>query len=46
MILVGQRLYQVAITTPREERASAEMVEAYQAMADKFLNSFKLVKKK
>jgi hypothetical protein len=46
MLLVGQRMYQVAITTPREDGASLEMVEAYRAMADKFLNSFRLIKKK
>ena len=45
MLLVGQRMYQVAITTPREEGASAEMVKQYETMADKFLNSFKLLKK-
>lgn len=45
MLLVGQRMYQVAITTPREEGASAEMVKQYETMADKFLNSFKLKKK-
>jgi hypothetical protein len=45
MLLVGQRMYQVAITTPREEGASAERVKQYEAMADKFLNSFKLMKK-
>jgi len=46
MFLVGQRLYQVAITTPREEGKSAEIVAAYQAMSEKFLNSFKLNKKR
>ncbi len=46
MLLVGQRMYQIAITTPREEGTSAEMVKAYETMADKFLNSFKLLKKK
>lgn len=45
MLLVGQRMYQVAITTPREEGASVEMVKQYETMADKFLNSFKLLKK-
>ena len=46
MLLVGQRMYQVAITTPREEGTSAEMVKAYETMADKFLSSFKLIEKK
>jgi hypothetical protein len=45
MFLVGQRMYQVAITTPREEGATPEMVKQYETMADKFLNSFKLLKK-
>lgn len=45
MILVGQRMYQVAITTPREEGAQAEAIKQYETMADKFLNSFKLLKK-
>lgn len=44
MLLVGQRLYQVAITTPREDNLSAEMVKSYEATADKFLKSFKLIK--
>jgi hypothetical protein len=46
MILVGQRMYQLAITTPREEGAPAETAKLYDTMADKFLNSFKLLKKK
>lgn len=46
ILLVGQRLYQVAITTPGEEGKSSEMVAAYQAMSDRFLNSFKLNKKR
>lgn len=46
MLLVGQRMYQVAITTPREQGTSAEIVKAYETMADKFLNSFKLIEKK
>ena len=45
MYLVGQRLYQVAITTPPEQGMAAEMIKTYAAMADKFLNSFKVVKK-
>lgn len=45
MLLVGQRLYQVAITTPREEGASAERIKEYQTMADRFLDSFKLIKR-
>lgn len=42
MILVGQRLYQVAITTPGEEGASSKDLKTYQEMSDKFLNSFKV----
>ena len=45
MILVGQRLYQLAITTPAEDGLSADLIKAYEAMADKFLNSFKVAKK-
>ena len=44
MVLVGQRLYQVAITTPREDGISSEQAKKYQQMAEKFLNSFKLTK--
>lgn len=43
MILVGQHLYQVAITTPPEEGKSAETVKGYTEMADRFLNSFRLL---
>lgn len=46
MLLVGQRMYQVAITTPREEGTPAEIVKSYEMMADKFLNSFRLLKTK
>lgn len=46
IILVGQRMYQIAITTPREEGAAAEAVKQHDAVADKFLNSFKLLKEK
>lgn len=44
MILVGQRLYQVAITTPSETGAAEESIKLYQKTADKFLDSFKLIK--
>jgi TonB family protein len=43
MFLVGQRLYQVAVTTPREEGAKAETVRFYETTASKFLDSFKLI---
>ncbi len=42
MLLVGQRLYQIAITRPREE---GETGKGYETMADKFLGSFTLLKK-
>ena len=45
MYLVGQRLYQLAITTPAEEGMSEKMKKHYEALADKFLNSFKVAKK-
>lgn len=45
MYLVGQRLYQIAITTPAEQGMSADKMKNYDAMADKFLNSFKILKK-
>jgi hypothetical protein len=41
--LVGHRLYQVAITTPREEGAPADAVKFYQTTAAKFLDSFRLL---
>ena len=44
MILVGQRLYQVAITTPNETGVAEESIRLYQKTADKFLDSFKLIK--
>ncbi|MCA1631119.1 MAG: energy transducer TonB [Acidobacteria bacterium] len=42
MLLVGRRLYQVAITTPDERGLPADTKSLYENMADKFLNSFKL----
>ncbi|MBC8029532.1 MAG: hypothetical protein H7Z16_05420 [Pyrinomonadaceae bacterium] len=46
MVLVGQRLYQVAITTPPEEGKATETVKTYEKMADKFLSSLKLLGKR
>lgn len=43
MYLVGKRLYQIAITTPREEGVSSELVAFYASTANKFLDSFKLI---
>lgn len=40
--LVGRRLYQVAITTPPEEGASAASVRFSDEFASRFLDSFKL----
>ncbi|HEY6186988.1 MAG TPA: hypothetical protein VIW80_04855 [Pyrinomonadaceae bacterium] len=44
IFLVGQRMYQIAVTTPREEGLPAQTVNVYKTAADKFLNSFKLLK--
>ena len=41
--LVGHRLYQVAITTPKEDGALPEAVKFSQATASKFLDSFHLL---
>ncbi len=43
MYLVGQRLYQVAITTPAEQGKAAETVRLYDSVASKYLDSFKPV---
>lgn len=40
--LVGHRLYQIAITTPKEEGAGAGEIEFYQSVAKRFLESFRL----
>lgn len=42
MYLVGQRLYQIAVTMPKAE-ASSDMGKAFERFADKFLDSFKLI---
>ena len=42
--LVGQRMYQIAVTTPSETTASEESRKFYETTADKFLNSFKMLK--
>jgi hypothetical protein len=42
--LVGHRLYQIAITTPKEESAEPENIRFYREIANKFLESFRLIK--
>jgi TonB family protein len=42
MVLVGQRMYQIAITTPREDEADPETVGFYNSIAQKFVDSFEL----
>ena len=43
IVLVGRRLYQVAITLPNQDRASRETIGLYDSIAEKFLNSFELI---
>jgi hypothetical protein len=43
MLLVGQRLYQIAITTPEEKGKSAETIAYYDSVAARYLDSFKLI---
>ena len=42
LILAGQRMYQVAITTPREDGNDPAVVGFYNAVATKFLDSFQI----
>ena len=42
MFLVGQRLYQIAVTLPPTEGSKADEVALYEQAATKFLDSFKL----
>ena len=42
MFLVGQRLYQIAVTLPPTQGANAEDVAVYEQAATRFLDSFKL----
>lgn len=44
MYLAGQRMYQIAITTPNEENAVPETLKFYEEIANRFLDSFKIVK--
>ena len=41
--LAGNRLYQIAITTPKEEGKIPEAIQFYQVTANKFLGSFRLI---
>ena len=43
--LVGNRLYQIAITTPKEEGSLAESVRFYRDTAAKYLDSFRLIER-
>jgi TonB family protein len=43
MILAGQRMYQVAITTPREDGADSQTVTMYGWITSKFLDSFEII---
>ncbi|HSE30900.1 MAG TPA: energy transducer TonB [Pyrinomonadaceae bacterium] len=43
LVLVGQRLFQVAITTPREDGVRPETVGFYNSIAQKFLDSFEII---
>jgi hypothetical protein len=42
MYLVGQRLYQIAVTMPRAD-TTPDGGKSYEKFADKFLDSFKLI---
>jgi hypothetical protein len=41
--LVGRCLYQIAITTPKEENVPADTIRFYDSIAAKFLGSFRLI---
>jgi TonB family protein len=43
IVLVGRRLYQVAITTPNQDGANRETLGVYEAITERFLNSFELI---
>ena len=43
IVLVGRRLYQVAITLPNQDSANRETLGLYDSIAEKFLNSFELI---
>ena len=41
--LVGHRIYQIAITTPKEDGVISDTIKFYHATASKFLESFRLL---
>jgi hypothetical protein len=43
LLLVGQRLFQIAITTPEENGKTDESLKFYDSVASKYLDSFKLI---
>lgn len=43
LLLVGQRLYQIAVTTPGEQGTADGARKVYEKTANKFLDSFKLI---
>ena len=43
IFLVGQRLYEIAITTPVETGEPVERIRFYDSVASKYLDSFKLI---
>ncbi len=43
MVLVGRRMYQAAVTTPKEDGASREALSLYNSIAERFLNSFEVI---
>jgi len=43
MILVGSRLYQIAVTLPRKDIVNSEPYSVYEDAASRFLDSFKLM---
>ena len=45
MLLVGQRMFQIAITMPRDRDVSVETIKLFEPIPEKFLSSFKLLKK-
>ncbi|HEY0545989.1 MAG TPA: hypothetical protein VGC91_11475 [Pyrinomonadaceae bacterium] len=43
ILLVGQRLFQIAITTPEEKDQTEANIKFYESVASKYLDSFKLI---